>query len=189
MEKSMGAEVVKETPWYVLWVKSRAEKSVRDFLAKMGYETFVASRQEVHTWRRGERRKVERVLIPSVVFIKMTMNDRRTVEGCPNVSAIMRDPAKKREPGKVGSEYACISDEEMHFFRQMLGQEDVEVNFATQNFSVGDYVYIREFGEINGKAQVVRIYGDNKTYVGVCVSLLGCAYMRVPVGKIEKLKK
>ncbi|MBP5523139.1 MAG: hypothetical protein J6X74_02835, partial [Bacteroidaceae bacterium] len=59
--------------------------------------------------------------------------------------------------------------------------------FATTNFLVGDYVRIKDFDEAHSKAQIVRIYGDNKTYVGLRVSFLGCAYMQVPLNRIDKL--
>lgn len=182
-----GGEAAEELPWYVLWVRPRSEKAVRDYLVERGFEAFVASRHEVHMWRRGERRKVEKVLIPSIVFVRMNMSERRTVEDCPNVSTIMRDPAKKGARSAGREEYACITSDEMHLFRQMLGQEEVEVNFTTSDFSVGDYVRIKDFGEVNGKAQIVRIFGDKKTYVGLRVSFLGCAYMQMPLNRIIKI--
>lgn len=177
-----------EKPWFVLWVRPRTEKSVRDSLLREGFEAFAATRQEIHTWRRGERRKVEKVLIPSVVFVRMEKQDRIVVERMMNVSALMRDPAKKGARSKGQDEYASISADEMHLFRQMLGQETADVKFATTNFTIGEYVRIKDFDADYNKAQIVRIYGDNKTYVGLRVSFLGCAYMQVPLSRIAKLK-
>lgn len=105
-----------------------------------------------------------------------------------NVSALMRDPAKKGARSKGQDEYASISADEMHLFRQMLGQETADVKFATTNFTIGEYVRIKDFDADYNKAQIVRIYGDNKTYVGLRVSFLGCAYMQVPLSRIAKLK-
>ena len=174
-------------PWSVLWVKPRTEKSVRDNLLREGFEAFVATRLETHTWRRGERRKVEKVLIPSIVFVRMQKQDRPLVERQMNVTSLMRDPAKKGARIKGGEEYASISNDDMLVFQQMLSQEDTEVNFASTDFSVGDYVRIKDFDKSHNKAQIVRIYGDNKTYVGLRVSFLGCAYIQVPLSRIEKM--
>ena len=173
--------------WHILWVKPRTEKSVRDNLLREGFEAFVASRFEIHTWRRGERRKIEKVLIPSIVFVRMEKKDRIFVEHLMNVSSLMRDPAKKGARSKGGEEYASISNDEMLLFQQMLSQEDTEVNFATSEFSIGEYVRIKDFDEAHSKAQIVRIFGDNKTYVGLRVSFLGCAYMQMPLSRIVKL--
>ncbi len=178
-----------EKTWFVVWVKSRAEKSVRDSLTSKGFEAYVASRHEMHTWRRGERRKVERVLIPSVVFVRMTKKDRLIIEDTPNVCAIMLDPAKRGLRSKGLDEYASISDDEMRLFQQMLMQDDVDVGFTNHDFAVGDYVRILDFDESCNRAQIVRVFGDNKTYVGVRVSFLGCAYMQVPLDRIEKEKE
>ena len=175
-----------EKTWFVVWVKSRAEKSVRDSLISKGFEAYVASRHEMHTWRRGERRKVEKVLIPSVVFVRMTKNDRLIIEDTPNVCAIMLDPAKRGLRSKGLDEYASISDYEMRLFQQMLGQDDVEVCFTSHDFVIGDYVRIKDLAESYNRAQIVRIFDDSKTYVGVRVSFLGCAYMQVPLDRIEK---
>ncbi len=168
-----------EKSWYILWVHSRTEKSVRDNLIHNGFEAFAATRKEVHTWRRKERRMVEKVIIPSVVFVRMEKQDRIIVERMMNVSCLMRDPARKGARSKGQDEYACISEDEIHLFRQMLEQEEADVNFTTTDFTIGEYVHIKDFPEGNNIAQIVRIYNDNKTYVGLRVSFLGCAYMQV----------
>lgn len=178
-----------EKPWYILWVHSRTEKSVRDNLINNGYEAFAATRKEVHTWRRKERRMVEKVIIPSVVFVRMEKQDRIIVERMMNVSCLMRDPARKGARSKGQDEYACISEDEIHLFRQMLEQEETDVNFTTTDFTIGEYVHIKDFPEGNNIAQIVRIYNDNKTYVGLRVSFLGCAYMQVPLNRINKIDK
>ena len=182
-----GGGAVGEPSWSVLWVKPRTEKSVRDNLIREGFEAFVATRFEIHTWRRGERRKVEKVLIPSIVFVRMEKQDRPLVERQPNVSSLMRDPAKRGARSKGGEEYASITNDEMLFFQQMLSQEDTQVNFTTSEFSIGEFVRIKDFNEDHNIARVVRIIGDKKNYVGLRVSFLGCAYMEIPLSRITKV--
>ena len=138
---------------------------------------------------RRERRMVEKVIIPSVVFVRMEKQDRIIVERMMNVSCLMRDPARKGARSKGQDEYACISEDEIHLFRQMLEQEETDVNFTTTDFTIGEYVRIKDFPEGNNIAQIVRIYNDNKTYVGLRVSFLGCAYMQVPLNRIIKIDK
>lgn len=181
------SEKTDENPWNILWVNSKAERSVRDNLIEKGFEAFVATREEIHTWRRGERRKIEKVLIPSIVFVRMKKEDRRIVEDTINVHSIMRDPAKRGLRSKGLEEYALVGAEEMQLFQQMLGLEDTDVQFVSADFSVGDYVRIKDFSEANGKAQIVRIFGDTNTYVGVRVSFLGCAYMKIKKSRLVKL--
>ena len=117
----------------------------------------------------------------------MEKKDRPLVENMMNVTSLMRDPAKKGARSKGGEEYASLTDEEMRLFQQMLSQEGTEVNFASTGFKVGDYVRIKDFADSDSKAQIVRIYGDTKTYVGLRVSFLGCAFMQVPLNRIVKI--
>ena len=175
-------------PWHVLWVKSRAEKAVRDALQRDGFEAFVATKHEMHIWRRGEQREVEKVLIPSVVFVRFKKTDRLKVERQLNVVALMRDPARKGTRTKGGDEFAVISDDEMQLFQQMLTQPDTEVKFTSTDFSVGEHVRIKDFDPKHSVAQIVRIFGDSKTYVGLRVTFLGCAYVEMPLDRIIKIK-
>lgn len=178
---------INHAPWFLLWVKPRAEKTVRDNLAREGFETFAATKHETHIWRRGERRKVEKVLIPSIVFVRMEQQDRPAIERTLNVHSLMYDPARKKEGKNNWDTLARISDDDMRFFQQMLRQEEAEVNFTSSDFIIGDYVRILGFDDAHNKAQIVRIFDDSKTYVGLRVSFLGCAYMQVPLDRIAKL--
>jgi hypothetical protein len=119
----------------------------------------------------------------------MDRKDQRTIEDCPGVSALMRDPARKKEGISSWDKLARVSNDDMQVFQQMLGQEETDVNFTTTDFTVGEYVRIKDFPEGNNIAQIVRIYNDNKTYVGLRVSFLGCAYMQVPLNRIIKIDK
>lgn len=177
---------VPERPWFVLRVKSRAEKTVRENLVRMGFDAIAATRFEYHTWRRGEQRKVERVLIPSVVFVRMNKSDQLAILHCPGVSSFMYDPLKRKGSINSWETLARISNRDMQVFRQMLAQEDVEVNFTASQFNIGEEVRIKGFDEAHNQAQIVRIFGDGKTYIGVRVGFLGCAYMELPLERIAK---
>lgn len=175
--------------WYILLVNVRSEKSVRDALLRQGYEAYVATRKELHIWRRSERRVVERVLISSVVFVHVTEEQRRELLDFPNTRSFLTDPARAKEQGINRNPLAVVSDEEMNVLMQMLADDDADVAFATTDFAVGDYVRILGFDEQHNQAQIVRLPSDPATYVGVRVSFLGCAYMKVSPKQIVKIKK
>ena len=176
-----------EKTWYILWVRSKAEKAVRKSLIRDGIEAFVATVHETHVWRRGQRRRIEKVLIPSVVFVRMTKAERQYVERRPGVVSLMYDPARKKD-GKSGWDtLARVCDEDMQLFRQMLMQEDLDVSFTSADFTIGEHVRIKDFDQAYSTAQIVRIFGDTRTYIGLRVSFLGCAYMQLPLDRITKL--
>lgn len=171
--------------WYVVYVSPRAEKKVRDDLLNSGYEAYAATREEIHLWGRGQRKKVDKVIITGVVFVKIARTQRDDIRLFPNVYSYMMDPAKHNAPGQES--FAIIRDEEMRLLKAMLGQEDYDVDF-TQMFSVGEYVQIAGFDTYDDLAQIIRIPNDKSTYVGVRVGFLGCAYMKVPKAKIIKVR-
>ncbi len=182
-----GGGAVPDLPWFLVFVRPRAEKAVRDRFLGLGLEAYAATHHETHVWRRGERRRIEKVLIPSIVFVRMEKKDRTTVEHSPGVVSLMTDPAR-RKPGMSGWDtLARVSHFDMQVFMQMLLQEDTEVCFTARDFTIGEQVRIKDFDPAFSQAQVVRLYGDARPYVGLRVSFLGCAYMQLPIDRIAKL--
>ena len=178
--------VSKEQHWYVAIVTFRAEKAVRNNLARKGIEAYVAARKELHLWRREERKVIERVLIPSIVFVHVSDDERVSVLNEPNVRSFMVNPAGKKSPwGR--NPLAVVPDVEMRLLQSMLAQNDLDVAFATSDFAVGDHVKILGLGTDDHLAQIVRIAGDDSTYVGVRIETLGCAYMKIPLTRIVKI--
>ena len=70
-----------------------------------------------------------------------------------------------------------------------IGIPGAKVGFASSDFSIGENVRIIGFPPGRDIAQVVRLSGDNNTYVGLRVTFLGCAYMQVPLNRIIKIDK
>ena len=182
-----GAEGVSEKKWFVANVPPRAEKSVRDKLLEMNHEAYVASHKELHVWARGQRRVIEKVLIPCVVFVHVSNDNRNSVLAHSGISSFMMDPARQKD--EVGRrQLAVIPDEEMEALQAILRQDDFDVEFATTNFAVGDRVRVLGFDNGERLAQIIRLPNDKSTYVGVRLDFLGCAYMQVPADCIIKVK-
>ena len=175
-----------ECKWYVAYVMPRSEKKVCEALINKPLEAYIPTRWEIHVWRNGRRNKVEQVLIPGVVFVKVSRKRLAEVRAVPNVHSFMMDPA--RRASKRGAQpFAIIPEAEMHLLKVMVGQEEFNVEFSTQ-FTLGEHVSILGFEAFGDTAQIVRLPGKNSTYVGVRVSCLGCAYMEVPRERIIKAK-
>ena len=65
--------------WFVVLVGHNGERAVGRRLGERGYEVYVALQREVRVWRDGRRREVDRVVIPSVVFVRCGEGERRDV--------------------------------------------------------------------------------------------------------------
>jgi len=74
---------VKSRKWYVAIVNNNTEKAVQERLEKMNYETYVAKQLLMRVWKNGKKAKVDKVVIPSVVFIKCTEKERKEIVALP----------------------------------------------------------------------------------------------------------
>jgi len=176
---------VDERHWYVVYTSPRAEKKACADLLRADYEAYCPTRMEMHTWSRGQRRKVEKVLIPGVVFVKVKSDQLNEIRLFPRTISFMMDPAKRHNQ-YGGMTFAVVPDQQMRLLKAMVGQVDYDVSF-TSNFSLGEYVRVAGFDSCDELAQIVQLPGDRQPYVGVRVSFLGCAYMKVPTARIIKV--
>lgn len=170
--------------WYVAYVSPRSEKKVYQDLTEAGFEAYTPTHTEVHHWRNGRHKKIERVVITGVVFVKVFSNQLDSIRVFPNVYSFMMDPARRGNQQGLKT-FAIIRDGEISLLKAMLGQAEYDVGFSSR-FSVGDYVRIKGFDLTDELAQIVRLPGDKETYVGVRVGFLGCAYMHIPTAFIMK---
>lgn len=173
--------------WYVAYVGTRAEKAVRDRLISLGYEAYAATQWEVHVWRNGRKKKIERPVITQYVFIRLTEQQRAVVVTMPEIHYFLVN--KAGTPNEYGRHLpAVIPDSQMQMLRRMLGQSDSTVRFATSGFAVGDAVRVMVGGgDLEGR--IVRIPGDHARYIGVRIDQLGCAYMEVSPDFLIKKKQ
>ena len=163
--------------WYVAYVGTRAEKAVRDRLVSLGYEAYAATQWEIHVWRNGRKKKVERPVITQYVFIRLTEQQRTEILTMPEIHYFLVNRAGATNA--YGRHLpAVIPDAQMRMLQRMLGQSESAVRFATSGFSIGDTVRVLGWGD-NLKGQVVCIPGDHARYIGIRIDQLGCAYMEI----------
>ena len=191
---AVGVPEPQETPsliapqksWFVAFVNHNTEKAVRDRLVKLGYETFVATRDEVHRWQNGKRKKVEVIVITTLVFIHCTEKERRFIVNFPFIKGFLTNKAGKLN-AYGGRPLAVIPDRQMNMLRYMLGRSEAPVHYAPSHFSLGDTVRVEGWGEDVFIGHVVRIPGDSANYVGIRIDNLGCAYMEISPDRLEKV--
>lgn len=163
--------------WYVAYVGTRAEKAVRDRLISLGYEAYAATQWEIHVWRSGRKKKIERPVITQYVFIRLTERQRAVVVTMPEIHYFLVN--KAGATNQYGRHLpAVIPDSQMQMLKRMLGQSESAVRFATSGFAVGDTVQVLGWGD-NLIGHIVRIPGDHARYIGLRIDQLGCAYMEI----------
>ena len=191
MKSEEAEEKIDARQWLVARVAPNTEKASRERLIELGYDAFVASQQEIRIYKNGnrkKRKKIERVVITQYVFLHLTEQERRTVVTLPFVKAFLINRSSEQRT------FATVSDEQIRRLKRMLGQSEQTVQFITSGFTLGEEVIVMNLGNNDYTGRIVRVPGDNSTYVGVRLDTLGCAYLEIspenlmPVGKQDQQK-
>ncbi len=160
--------------WLVAYVKMHHEKRVRDRLTALGIENFLPVQQEVHRWS-DRKKRVERVLIPMMIFVCVDLKEQRTVLTHPSVLRylVLRGEHSPTE----------IPEEQMTQFRFMLDFSDRPISFNTTGLQPGEKVKIIK-GPLAGlEGELVNVEG--KSNFVVRINQLGCASVEVNASMVE----
>lgn len=172
-----GSGVAYSKRWLVAMVRMCHEKKTCERLSKMGIENFLPVQQEYHQW--SDRKKlVERVLLPMMVFVRVNLREQREVL---NLSSVSRYMVLRGE-----STPAVVPDAEMERFKFMLDYSEDAISMSTQPLSPGEQVKVIK-GPLTGlEGELITMNGKSK--VAIRLSMLGCAYVDMPVGYVVSLK-
>jgi len=166
--------------WYVAIVNHGAERLCCDRLAREGYESYLPSQKTVRRYSNGRKKKIDRLVLPSLVFVRATEQERlKQIVNHPLVNRFLVDRARKTAQGSP-SPAAIIPDEEMNMFRIMLNQEEFPVSIEQQwvPYSSGDKVRVTR-GRLAGLEGTVKQAEDGKRSLYISLSILGTARVEI----------
>lgn len=144
--------------WHVLYVKSRCERKVHEYLKGIHLESFLPQVKVVRQW--SDRKKtVLKPLFPSYIFVKINssleFHKALSVNGvCTYIS--------------FGNEYARVSNNEITQMKLLVSDKyisDVEVD--TKRLKVGDIKTI-DYGPLTGlKCEIIKAGNMNKIIIRI----------------------
>ena len=161
--------------WIAALVQMCTEKKVGDRLTKLGIENYVPTQTEIHQWS-DRKKKIERVVIPMVVFVRANEATERTLRMQSFIRKILT------YPGQVAA--AVIPDEQIERLKFMLKQADSPVELMPENLRVGDRVRIVR-GALKGLEGELCKSVPEKSMVAIRIDGLGYACVIVSVGDLE----
>ena len=172
-----GNSVARSKVWLVANVRLYHEKKTSEKLQSMGIENFLPVQEEIHHWS-DRKKKVERILIPMMIFVHVTVEERPQVLSLAAVSRYMVLHGEHTP--------AVIPDEQMNRFKFMLDYSEEAIQFSNARLSPGEKIRVIK-GPLTGlEGELVTI--DGKTKVAVRIDMLGCAGVEIPRGYIERIK-
>ena len=161
--------------WVAALVQMCTEKKVGDRLKKLGIENYVPTQTEIHQWS-DRKKKVERVVIPMVVFVRVDEATERTLRMQSFIRKILTYPGQKAA--------AVIPDDQIDRLKFMLKQADSPVELMPENLRVGDRVRIAR-GALKGLEGELCKSVPEKSMVAIRIDGLGYACVSVSVGDLE----
>ena len=164
--------------WIAALVQMCMEKKVGERLTKLGVENYVPTQTEIRQWS-DRKKKVERVVIPMVVFVHTDEKTERTLRMHSFIRKILT------YPGQTNA--AVIPDDQIDRLKFMLRQSDSPVEMMEHHLQVGDKVHIVR-GALRGLEG--EFYKNvDKSMVAIHIEALGYACVSVSVEDIEIINK
>lgn len=179
-----GAVGVSGRHWYVAIVRNNTEKAVSGRLAVAGYECYLPTQEEFRVWRDGRRRKIERVVIPGVIFIRCSERERREAVRLPYIHRFMTDRACQ-VPGRAGHPLAVIPDSQIQTLRFMLGNAASPVTVSAE-YRRGDRVRVVR-GGLRGLEGEILKGCDGGSELIVRIDIFGCARLTIDRGDVCRI--
>ena len=161
--------------WVAALVQVRSEKSVGKKLQDMGIENYVPTQIEIHQWS-DRKKKVERVVIPMIVFIRAEEKVIKEVAYHSCIHKLVTAPGQ-RTP-------AIIPDAQIENLKFMLGQAEAQVEVKDRVFRTGDHVRVVRGPLKDLEGELCKVETE-KPMVAVQIDCLGYACISIDKADLE----
>lgn len=172
--------------WYIAVVNNNSEKLCCERLlariasqpdSEKDYEVYVAAQKEMRTWRNGRRKFVERIIFPTLVFIRCTdLMRRKEIVFLPYIKRFMVNIAGSPENGH--RPVAVIPDQQMRSLMRMVSDAESDVTIDPRPLRRGEKVRVNG-GKLMGLEGYVLQCPDNSTSLVIDIGILGSAKVNI----------
>lgn len=170
--------------WFVAIVNARHEKAVVEKLLQLGIGAYAATQREMHQWANGRRRAVDRVVIPSMVFIHCSDQERLCIVQLPYILRFLVNRAA--DSGSLNKPVAVIPQEEMDRLQFILGHSDTPVNFVPTVYRIRDNVRVIR-GPLRDLVGQITENSDGSHSLKVGMAMLGGVVIRINACDVERI--
>lgn len=168
---------VPKTYWFVAIVKNNTEFSVQTKLKEKGVESFIPYQNKTNITPLGRKRVKRTPIIPTIVFIRCSEQQRKDIVQYPFINRFMTDRTRSKDAFNR-SPIAKIPTAQIEKLKFMAGNCDDEIVIESLSVCLGDEVevirgclkgLVGNVEEINNETRIlIRI--DNLGYAGVRIN-------------------
>ena len=167
--------------WIAALVRVNCEKRTSSLLNKTGYETFVPTLQEIHEWS-DRKKKVNRLLMPMIVFIRATVKDELWLRNQSYISKLLALPGSDEDKKRLATP---IPDSQISQLQHLLSSANDNVSIESHSFVNGDEVEVI-CGPLKGITGFVQIAANSHTLL-IEVGFLGYAKISIEKTFLRKI--
>jgi len=177
---------VEKSYWFVAIVNHNSEKQSSEKLSRLGVTNYLPTQTEIRVWKNGRKSKVERIVIPSTIFVYCTEQRRKEIVGFPFIFRFMTNKASSVKDS-TNKPLAIIPDNEIERLKFMLGQSDIPVEITEKPFKPGDKVRVVR-GNLAGLEGEVMDMNNAKSELIVTLNFIGCARLSIDTSNLKIIK-
>ena len=164
--------------WIAALVQMNCERKSAEKLSKLGISNYVPIQEEIHQWS-DRRKKITRVVIPMVVFVRVDEIERNLVRDLSFIYKLITYPGH--------SQPAIIPDSQISQLQFMVDNSKDQIVFKESSLCIGDTIKVIR-GPLKGLTGSVCQTEDKKLMVAVRLDFLGYACVNIPITDIEQIK-
>ena len=164
--------------WIAALVQMNCERKSAEKLSKLGISNYVPIQEEIHQWS-DRRKKITRVVIPMVVFVRVDEIERNLVRDLSFIYKLITYPGQ--------SQPAIIPDSQISQLQFMVDNSKDQIVFKESSLCIGDTIQVIR-GPLKGLTGSVCQTEDKKLMVAVRLDFLGYACVNIPITDIEQIK-
>ena len=164
--------------WIAALVQMNCERKSADKLTKLGISNYVPIQEEIHQWS-DRRKKITRVVIPMVVFVRVDEIERNLVRDLSFIYKLITYPGQ--------SQPAIIPDSQISQLQFMVDNSKDQIVFKESSLCIGDTIQVIR-GPLKGLTGSVCQTEDKKLMVAVRLDFLGYACVNIPIADIGQIK-
>ena len=161
--------------WIAALVQSCLEKKVGERLDKLGVENYIPTQTVIRQWS-DRKKKIERVVIPMIVFIRTDEMTERRLRMQTYIRKILSYPGQWKA--------AVIPDAQIDRLKFMLRHAESSVELLEQTLQVGEAIRVTR-GPLKGlEGEICQVQPD-KPMVAIRIDCLGYACVSIDKSDLE----
>ena len=163
--------------WIAALVQSCLEKRVGERLDKLGVENYIPTQTVIRQWS-DRKKKIERIVIPMIVFIRTDEMTERRLRMQTYIRKILSYPGQWKA--------AVIPDAQIDRLKFMLRHAESSVELLEQTLQVGEAIRVSR-GPLKGlEGEIYQVQPD-KPMVAIRIDCLGYACVSIDKSDLESI--